>query len=212
MCVCAWIGAASAPTAASSVLLDVSGAKDGAVSVGLSVPNDAIGTTFTTTGNVSVASIAFDLRCFTSCGGEVVLVQGIPGPEIPVRAFIQRDQFSFDSGGTKTLSGLFEGVDLVANTTYSIVLALSSGNAIWAQNLTPVLVENGIRDGFDFVTEELDANASYRSPFTESGGHFDYTISGKLAAPQPPAIPLPASGAMMLSAVALGLWVRRRRI
>ena len=55
-----WIGNASAPAAASSLMLDISGANEAAASADLSAPSDAIGTTFAKTGNLPVAAIAFD--------------------------------------------------------------------------------------------------------------------------------------------------------
>jgi hypothetical protein len=198
---------------AAPVRLDITGTQTGAESVGLSVPNGAIGTSFTAGADIIVETISFDLRCVSACGGEVVLLEGTPGPTARPRSFVRRDAFGFDSGGTFTLD-LFDGVALEESLTYSIVLSMTAGNAIWFQNVDPTLTEEGLTDGADFAAQTLDPNASYRSVFStlpQSGGAFDYTITGEAPALSPTPVPLPASSLLILSGLGLCFALKRRK-
>jgi len=198
---------------AAPVRLDVTGTKTGAESVGPSVSNGAIGTSFTALADITVEKISFDLRCVSTCGGEVVLLEGAPGPTASPTSFIRRDSFDADKGGTFTLD-LFGGIALEKTRTYSIVLSMTAGNAIWYQNVDPTLTEIGLTDGADFAAETLDSNASYRSMFRtlpQSGGAFDYTITGDAPALSPTPVPLPASGLLILSGLGFCLALKRRR-
>lgn len=202
---------------AATVLLDVPFARDGAESAGTNVANAALGTEFRTSDAVSNFEVTFALDCFSSCAGELVLVADRPGPSVPIRAFQGRRFFDFQGTGRNTITAFF-GFDLIADTSYALVVAVTSGNAIWFQTDPAKKTENGITDGQDFYSTSLNPQASYRSDFVfepQTDAAFNIRMTGDITSTpqQPTTIPLPASGWLLGAALlAAGAGARRRRM
>lgn len=205
---CAFVLASGAQ--GSTLVLGVGGPLDAGLAIGPGVSTPGIATTFTTTSDVADISVSFGIRCFGGCLGEVVLTSALPGPKAPALSLKGLESFSVASGSS-TVSGLFDGLSLVAGETYSLIVALSEGNAILQASRDPVESSPILSDGEDLMITALNGTSTFRShfdPVPDSNGEFHYAITATL--PAPAAVPLPASGLMLIASFALGAALRRK--
>jgi len=196
---------AAAPATAATILsIEDAGRGSGSTAVGTGQVHDGVSQSFTALQDFTDVSFSFNLTCF-SCMGELLFMYGTPS--LNATAFDDIAVANIDS--TTTGIDVFTGFDLAAGQVYSMILTITSGDAIWRASENPIVGGTGgveAEDGYLLLTA-INTNFVPWSP-TEprDGATLQFSLTTDVAA-----VPLPAGVIGLASGLfALGLFRRRR--
>ena len=206
------VSAASATT-----ILTVSGPNSGLTAIGENVPNDGVSQSFTSSSDITDATISFGVSSCGSCSGSFTLMTGVPNSGALLSDLIfDVDYEDYTSGSP--LSFALTDVTLEADQLYSMIFTITSGNGIWSASGDPSFGGTGEvtpTTGYQILTD-INPNFILRSS-TEDGPYavLQFTLTRTVAGSSEPIdgpapVPLPAAGWMLLAGVA-GLAALRRK-
>jgi hypothetical protein len=209
---------------ASTVLLDVDGPVGGVVSIAGDGSRAYIASaaTFTVNRTITNASLGMSILC-RSCAGTVWLYSIPPwtGPNAPPAGPLEtRQTFVGPSGRTPDLDlgGILSMPELLAGTTYTMILEMTAGNGAWLSSPNAAFDDTTITPGANYVSRAARVTNRIGLPFEDvstlnvPGAPFLYEISGTVAPVGPPVAPVPVPASLPILAMAIGaLMVFRRR-
>ena len=186
--------------------MDRSGTYDDSLNAGQNFNAKAIRIGIETTEAIDNASFAVDLQCASLCEFQATIeANGLLG--------LTTEFSSVSTGpGIQTVT-LFSGVDLIAASWAFVVTPLGATNFSWisSDNISSTWDGRASHTGTS-ITDSVNPNVATGSIFTDvTGFNLNYTLTGDPAdIPDSTAVPLPAGGVLLLTALG-ALALRRTR-
>lgn len=192
----------SPANAATILSVEDIGRGSGSTAIGPAQAFDGVAQSFTALRDFTNVAFSFDLRCI-SCVGELLFMRGVPAIDTP---FFARESVTAIDSGTSNID-VVTGIDLKAGTTYSMILTITSGDAIWRASEAPIFDGIGGVTAADSYLRLTDINTNFVpwSPTEErTGATLQFSLTQQIAA-----VPLPAGVFGLISGLfALGLMRR----
>jgi hypothetical protein len=150
-----------------------------------------------------------------SCAGTVWLYSIPPwtGPNAPPAGPLEtRQTFVGPSGRTPDLDlgGILSMPELLAGTTYTMILEMTAGNGAWLSSPNAAFDDTTITPGANYVSRAARVTNRIGLPFEDvstlnvPGAPFLYEISGTVAPVGPPVAPVPVPASLPILAMAIG--------
>jgi hypothetical protein len=181
-----------------ATLLSVTGTDNSDIGIG---PDEAVAVSFTTTQSFSNATFSVpvsDLICL-NCVGEVYLELGGLGSSATIGNLIDAQPFNSTGPLSFTEANLASGA-------YYVVLAITTGNAVWTGSTSPVVTTvPNVTHFIDYMATSIDSGFPPASAFTA------ITVSDRFYQLTTP-VPVPGAAILTGTALAFLIGLRRRRV
>lgn len=194
---------ASSVSAATILSIEDAGRGSGSTAVGPGQSYAGVAQSFTAQKDFTDVAVSFNLTCF-SCVGELLFMRGVPADD----AFFRAIQSVSVIDNTTTGDDIFKGLALEAGAIYSMILTITSGDAIWRASDAPILGGTGGVTAADRYLRLTEINNNFIpwSPTEERPGAILQFSLNQTVTP----VPLPA-GILSLGFALFALGFLRRR-